>query len=204
MDNLKIGSFIAACRHDHGLSQKELAEQLCVSDKTVSKWETGRGLPDVSIMLSLCGELDISVNELLAGERLSDETYKQKAEENIMDLIREKRDSKKKIAVSAAAAITGVAVMVMSILVAAYWTELDTPLKVLIVAVGVAVFAVDLVIATALDLDAGSYECKYCHARFVPSAKSYLMGAHTILRRRLKCPHCGKSGYFRRRLTKSK
>ena len=70
MDQSKIGKFIAALRTERGLTQRELAQKLHISDKTVSKWENSRGLPDASLMLPLCETLGISVNELLSGERL--------------------------------------------------------------------------------------------------------------------------------------
>ncbi len=93
MDQIKIGAFIAALRKEQGLTQRQLAEELNISDKTVSKWECGKGLPEVSLMLPLCQRLGISVNELLSGERLEQENYEQKAEENMLNLM---IDSKKK------------------------------------------------------------------------------------------------------------
>ena len=87
MDQNKIGRFIAALRTEQGLTQRELAEKLHISDKTVSKWETSRGLPDASLMLPLCQALGISVNELLSGERLDESAYREKAEENMVTLL---------------------------------------------------------------------------------------------------------------------
>ena len=97
MDQIKIGKFIADIRKELHLTQKQLAEELNISDKTVSKWECGKGMPEVSLMLPLCNALKINVNELLSGEKLSDNNYHEKAEENVMNLIREKEESKKKI-----------------------------------------------------------------------------------------------------------
>lgn len=87
MDQKKIGNFIAILRKEHTLTQKELANKIGVSDKTISKWENGRGLPEVSIMHTLCETLDISINELLSGERLDVSSYREKAEENITALM---------------------------------------------------------------------------------------------------------------------
>ncbi len=78
---MKIGKFIAACRKEKGLTQMQLAEKLNITNRAVSKWETGKSMPDVSIMLELCSELDINVNELLSGERIPMENYRDKAEE---------------------------------------------------------------------------------------------------------------------------
>ena len=88
MDLVKIGRFIAECRKEKGLTQSQLAEMLNITDKAVSKWETGKGLPDVSIMIELCDILGINVNELLSGERLSEENYREKANENIVSMIK--------------------------------------------------------------------------------------------------------------------
>ena len=81
MDQIRIGKFIANARKEKGMTQRELADTLLISDKTISKWECGKGLPEVSLMLPLCEALDISVNDLLSGERISDIDYKKKAEE---------------------------------------------------------------------------------------------------------------------------
>ena len=91
MDQVKIGSFIKAVRKEKGLTQHEVAEMLFISDKTVSKWETGNGMPDVTLMLPLCNILGISVNELLSGERLNSDQYYKKAEENILTLMDERK-----------------------------------------------------------------------------------------------------------------
>ena len=97
MDQIKTGRFIAEQRKAHGMTQRQLAEKLSVSDKTVSKWECGNGLPEVSLMLPLCELLSINVNELLSGERLDADSYKQHAEENMMKLIDERKENKRKL-----------------------------------------------------------------------------------------------------------
>ena len=95
MNQEKIGKFILELRKQKGLTQKELAEKIGVSDKTISKWECGNSIPDISYLEALCNSLDISVNELLSGERLSQESYSEKAEENIMALMKENEINKK-------------------------------------------------------------------------------------------------------------
>ena len=97
MDQIKIGKFIAEERKNKKYTQRQLADILGISDKTISKWETGNGFPEISLLLPLCEELQISVNELLSGERLSDTDYKQKAEENMVSFIKEKEENKKKM-----------------------------------------------------------------------------------------------------------
>lgn len=95
MNQEKIGKFILEMRKQKGLTQKELAEKVGISDKTISKWECGNSMPDISYLEALCTSLDITVNELLSGECLSDESYSEKAEENIMALMKENESNKK-------------------------------------------------------------------------------------------------------------
>ena len=97
MDQVKIGQFIKAMRKEKNLTQREVAEKLNISEKTVSKWETGNGLPEVGLMLPLCKLLEISVNELLSGARLDEKLYFEKAEQNIMSLIQERQRQKRKL-----------------------------------------------------------------------------------------------------------
>lgn len=87
MDQIKIGKFISEMRKEQNMTQKQLAELLNISDKTVSKWECGKGMPDNSILLELCEALHINVNELLSGEKVSSDNYHRKAEENMLQLI---------------------------------------------------------------------------------------------------------------------
>ena len=87
MDQIKIGKFIAEMRKEQNMTQKQLAETLNISDKTISKWECGKGMPDNSILLELCEALHINVNELLSGEKVSSDNYHRKAEENMLQLI---------------------------------------------------------------------------------------------------------------------
>ena len=87
MDQMKIGKFIAECRKKNNMTQIQLAKKLNVTDRAISKWETGKGMPDSAIMLDLCNELKISVNELLSGEAIEMNNYNEKAEENLINLI---------------------------------------------------------------------------------------------------------------------
>ena len=95
MNQEKIGTFISELRREHGITQRDLAEKIGVSDKTISKWETGRSIPDLLYMDDLCNALMVSANELISGERLSEESYAVKAEENILNLISENESRKK-------------------------------------------------------------------------------------------------------------
>lgn len=89
MDQAKVGKFIAALRHERGLTQEALGEKLGVTNKTVSRWETGAYMPDIELLIPLGETLGVSVNELLAGERLDDERFRRQADENLVAAVRE-------------------------------------------------------------------------------------------------------------------
>lgn len=100
MDQIKIGNFIAQCRKEKNMTQRQLADKLGVSDKTVSKWETGKGIPDAGCMVPLCEALGISVNELLTGEKIPEDEYQEKAEQTMVALAEMKsevEDVKRKV-----------------------------------------------------------------------------------------------------------
>ena len=113
MDLVKIGKFIAQCRKEKNMTQAELAEKLNITDRAISKWETGKGMPDSSIMLDLCNELNISVNELLSGEVIEMNDYDKKAEENLLKLNKSNQYISKKLLQSIIAIILLVLIIIV-------------------------------------------------------------------------------------------
>jgi transcriptional regulator with XRE-family HTH domain len=97
MDQVKIGKFIAACRKKENLTQLQLAEKLNITDRAVSKWETGKCLPDSAIMLDLCDVLKISVNDLLCGEVVTMENYNKEMENKLLEMVKEKERADKNL-----------------------------------------------------------------------------------------------------------
>lgn len=87
MNQEKIGKFIADCRKKKNITQQELAEKLGVSDRTIGNWENGRNMPDLSLFKPLCRELDITLNDLMSGEKVKEKEYQEKLEENIINTI---------------------------------------------------------------------------------------------------------------------
>lgn len=87
MNQKKIGNFIAECRKQKKMTQYELGEKLGVTEKSISNWENGRNMPDLSLFKPLCEELNITINELLSGEKISEDNYQEKFEENIINTI---------------------------------------------------------------------------------------------------------------------
>ena len=95
MDQIKIGKFILNCRKEKGITQEQLAEKLGVTSKSISRWENGRTMPDYTLLKDLCNELDININELLSGEKIKENDYVNKSEENLIKL-RKQIDKRKK------------------------------------------------------------------------------------------------------------
>lgn len=201
MDQIKIGKFIAEERKAKKYTQRELADKLSISDKTISKWERGNGFPEVSLLLPLCNELEITVNELLSGERLQAMDYKKKAEKNMVNLVKEAQESKKKIIMSA---MVGVLVIVAAVplFIVAGMFEMQVWTRVLLMGIGFVITVMGIAIACVLDREAGAFECPECNNRFVPDMKSYIMGPHTITKRKLVCLYCGAHKYCKKVLTK--
>ena len=115
MDLIKIGKYIAEKRKKLGLTQKQLAEKLNMSDKSVSKWERGICLPDVSIYMELCSILRISINEFLAGEDIGAENVIEKSDSNLIQITKESKKKQKNLK-TILAVVTVFAVIVSAIL----------------------------------------------------------------------------------------
>ena len=190
MDQIKIGKFIASCRKEQGMTQAVLAEKLGISDRAVSKWETGKSLPDSGIMLELCELLKINVNELLSGERIMAEAYDKRAEENLLAMRREVEEKNRQI-------IAGlIMVFVASFLEMPVWLRIA-----LIVFALIMIFTVAF-IAVGIEQKAGYYECQNCHHRYVPTYWQTNLAMHMGRTRYMKCPECGKRSWQKKVLGK--
>ena len=201
MDQIKIGKFISETRKTLGITQRQLADALYISDKTVSKWECGKGLPEVSLMLPLCEELHITVNELLTGEKIEETEYKKKAEENMMNLVQENQENRKRMALSVICGVITVIAVAALVVIAAY-IDLPVIARAAVIAVALAVAVVGIGAAATLEVRAGYYECPHCKALFVPTMGEYVKGYHTLTKRRLTCHECGKTGMCRHRVVR--
>ena len=202
MDQIKIGKFIASCRKEQGMTQAVLAEKLGISDRAVSKWETGKSLPDSGIMLELCNLLKINVNELLSGERIMAEEYDKRAEENLLAMRQEVEEKNRQMLrteyqIASLATIAGlVIVFVVSFIEMPVWLRI-----VLIVFALVMIFTVAF-IAVGIEQKAGYYECQNCHHRYVPTYRQTILAIHIGRTRYMKCPECGKRSWQKKVLTK--
>ena len=203
MDQVKIGKFISDERKAKGYTQKQLSELLEISDKTISKWECGNGFPEASLLLPLCNELEITVNELLTGERISQQNYKKKAEENMVNMIREKEENKQKILLTTIIGVISTITFVTLLLVVCFYTDVITlPIKIVLMIIAISVFGIGLYVAMWGDRKIGYFKCRNCNELFTPTFMQYNMGMHLLSTRYLKCPHCKTRTWCKKVMTK--
>lgn len=191
MDYNKIGQFIAKERKSKNLTQAKLAEQIFVSEKTISKWESGKGIPDTNSLLLLCKVLDVDFNELVAGER-NVKNSKNKNEELLVKLAKEVEDKNRTIWISMWI-IMGVSIIAMmgGMLMAAYFIPSET-WKIITIIISAVIFFIPCFYALKLEVSIGVYKCKKCGTEIVPTYTQVLMAKHMGTTRCLKCPTCNR------------
>ena len=195
MNQIKIGRFIAERRKEQKLTQIQLAEKLGITDRAVSKWETGKSLPDASIMLELCGLLKITVNDLLSGEVVSMNNYNEKSEKNLLEMIKQKEQADKRL-LSLEIVIDLMSVMFLfSMIFIAALIEMQDWLKVVLIVFGFVIFMIGILVALRIEQVAGYYECKKCGHKYVPTYRSVYLATHMGRTRYMKCPSCGKKSW---------
>ena len=202
MDQIKIGKFIASCRKEQSMTQAVLAEKLGISDRAVSKWETGKSMPDSGIMLELCELLKINVNELLSGERIMAEIYDKRAEDNLLAMRREVEEKNKQLLrtefwITIPTVIAGVGMVYV-----AAFIEMPMWLRIVILAFALIMIFMVAFIAVGIEQKAGYYECQCCHHRYVPTYRQTILAMHSGRTRYMKCPKCGKRSWQKKVLTK--
>ena len=202
MDQIKIGKFIAECRKKNNLTQMQLAEKLNITDRAISKWENGKGMPDSSIMLDLCNELKINVNDLLCGEMINMENKNEKHEQLLLDMAKE-AEEKNKIIWTSMWVILGVSmtalfagIFVSALLIPEGVLQLVTILGICIL------FLIPCFYALKLEVSVGAYKCKNCGHEIVPTYSEALWAMHRGTTRYLKCPKCNKRTWCKKVLKK--
>lgn len=202
MDQVKIGKFIAECRKKNNLTQLQLAEKLNITDRAISKWENGKSMPDSSIMLDLCKELKISVNELLNGEMINMNEYGKKTEELLVELAKTDELKNKKLLVSMWTILISSTIFYIGIMLLAVWLlEKGTRLGI-IITLATLIYIVVCFVGLKFELEAGYYECKECKDKFVPTYKEIMFSLHIGTTRYLKCPKCNKRTWAKKVMKK--
>ena len=204
MDQIKIGRFIAERRKAAGLTQAALAERLGITDRAVSKWETGRAMPDSSIMLELCDVLSISVTDLLCGEVVTMENYNKELEKNLLEMTKAKEAADKRLLnIEIVTGVLSVGVMFALCIVASYVPMADW-LRIVLIVIGFVPVAIAVPFMLKIEQVAGYYECRCCGHRYVPTYKAINMAPHMGRTRKMRCPECGKKSWQKKVLTLEK
>ena len=204
MDQVKIGKFISERRKNAGLTQMQLAEMLGITDRAVSKWETGRALPDSSIMLELCTILKITVNDLLSGEVIKVDDYNKETEKQLLDMVKEKEESDRRLLKMEI--VMGLATII-PFLAACLFVSIY-PLKewvcVVIVLASLVPFLIAAPFMMRIEQKAGYYECKECGHRYIPRYSSVFLAMHVNRTRYMRCPKCQKYSWQKKVVQKDK
>lgn len=195
MDQRKIGKFIGERRKAAGLTQMQLAEKLDITDRAVSKWETGKTLPDTSLMLKLCKILDISVNDLMSGEMVAKADYSARMEQNLLELAAAKELSDKHLLSVEVYLLALLILMVLGVVYVIGLESLESWVKILVGAAGTVVFLIGAGLALRIEQIAGYYECAKCKHRYTPSYASVFFAQHMGRTRKMRCPKCGKKSW---------
>ena len=200
MDTIKIGKFISERRKALGLTQLQLAEKLYVSDKAVSKWETGKSMPDVSIMLELSKALNISVQELLIGEVV---TMNDKNNEKVLLDMAKEIEQKNKIIWRSMWIIMIVSIigLIGGLFAAAYFIP-EGPWQLVAILSTSVFFLAPCFYALKLEVSVGAYKCKNCGCEIVPTYKEAMNAMHMGFTRYLKCPNCNKHTWCKKIINK--
>lgn len=202
MDQMKIGGFIAERRKQCGYTQIQLAEKLNITDRAVSKWETGRSMPDSSIMPELCKLLGITLNDLFNGEVVVMEDYKKKSEELIIEMTRQKEAADKKLlSLEIVIGILAMLAPFCMIILASFVTMPDW-LRICLIIVGFVPCIIGIMYALKIEQTAGYYECAECGHRYVPSFRSVLFAPHFGRTRRMTCPKCHRKSWQKKVINK--
>lgn len=195
MELKQTGELIKSQRKEKNLTQAQLAQKLCVSEKTISKWECGGGFPDASLILPLCETLGLNANELLSGKKIKDDEYKKTAEENLISL-KTKNEYQTKFILNLEWVIgTLSSIFFMTLVFIASYSPVPTWARIVLIVGGLVVFAFGIYFCLLIEKDAGFYECPHCHNKYIPTYSQILWSMHCGRTRHIKCPKCGKRGW---------
>ncbi len=200
MDQIKIGRFIAERRKLKNLTQMQLAEKLGLTDRAVSKWENGKGMPDSSLMLDLCAELDISVNELLCGEVIEMTNYNEKAEQQLLEMAKEKENKDKQLLHIEIFIGILVTIILLACVFVASFVQMDAVWRIALMVAGFIPFVIGIGYAIKIEQIAGYYECRNCGHKYIPTYSQVLFAMHSGRTRYMKCPKCANKSWNKKRI----
>lgn len=203
MDQIKIGKFIAECRKNKNITQAQLAEKLNITDRAVSKWENGKSLPDSSLMLELCDILEITVNDLLCGEKVSSEEYTGKLQERLLEAI----DSKMKadVILWRICMLFTAFISMAFVTITLYDYYVFTRVSWVVWNIWLLLTIPALYLCAKYSRQAAGYcRCEKCGTVYLPSANAWFWSnAFSLKKMRMRCPHCKKRTLHRKDTPKS-
>ena len=202
MDQIKIGKFIAECRKKANLTQKQLAEKLGITDRAVSKWENGKSIPDSSIMLELCKELGITVNDLLSGEVVSMDDYKKELENNLFEMMKQKEQADKRFLTMEIVICIVCLIPLMSAIILGYTVPMDESITDIMIVASIIPLFIATPFMIKIEQIAGYYKCTKCGHKHIPTYKDVLFAPHIGRTRYMRCPECNKKSYHKKVVSK--
>ena len=193
------GNLIQEKRKQLNLTQLELAQKLNVSEKTISKWECGKGFPDTSLILPLCTELNLTANELLSGKTLpNDIEYKERAEKNLIELKYLHEKSAKHLLTIEWIVVWFALVIFLSSIFASTYLNIPVIWQGVLIVFGCLNLLVGLYFSILIETKVGFYQCKHCSHKYIPTYNQVLWSMHVGRTRYMKCPHCHKKSWSKK------
>ena len=202
MDQIKIGKFIQERRKANGLTQMQLAELLGITDRAISKWETGKCLPDSAIMLDLCELLGISVNDLLCGEVVTMENYNKETEKHLLEMVKQKERADKNLLTFEIFVGVVAFVFLLALTMLAGLAPMEEWLRLTLILIGLAPILIATPFMLRIEQTAGYYECAKCGHKHIPTYKSVFWAMHKGRTRYMRCPVCHQKSWQKKRISK--
>ena len=196
MDLKKIGKFIAENRKKAGFSQESLAEELDISNRSISKWERGICLPETTKMPELCKLFNITINDLFSGEIVDMKNNDKKVDENLLALAAEKEQKDKQLlALEYVLGFLGLAILLAMVIPAAFIAESTPVLAAIMITIGFILMMIAFFFSLKIEQIAGYYKCANCGHKYVPTFKAVFLAMHMGRTRHLRCPKCGEKSW---------
>ena len=179
-----------------------MAEKLGITDRAISKWENGRALPDASLMLDLCKELKITVNDLLSGEVVKMNEYNERSEHNLVEMVKQKeRQDKTLLSIEILVGVLCVSVFFALVIFASY-VQMEEWQRIVLILIGLMPLLIATPFMLKIEQTAGYYQCAKCGHKYVPSYKSVFIAMHSGRTRYMKCPECHQRSWQKKVISK--
>ena len=159
-------------------------------------------MPDSSIMLELCNVLGITVNELLSGEVIEMENYNKKAEENLIEMKKQKEQADKRLLTIEIVIGVLTSLVFFALIFIASFVQMEDWLRITLILTGFIPFIIMVPFAIRIEQVAGYYECNKCHYKYIPTYSSVLWAMHINRTRYMKCPKCNQRSWQKKVINK--